>query len=123
MMDSIYAHFTSIVGEGRKLKPEQVEQVARGRVWSGRMAQKIGLVDELGGLDIALDRAAQKSGGKDRGDIHVVVYPKPMTPVERVLDFLETQAKLGTTLKTMSAVLDMPQNSAGVTAFEGLRVK
>lgn len=55
----IYKLFTSRVATGRNLSPEKVEEIAQGRVWTGIDALERGLVDELGGLDIALQRAAE----------------------------------------------------------------
>jgi len=53
-----YRHFIDIVAEGRKMTPAAVEAVAEGRVFSGRDAQKLRLVDKLGGLDEAIAAAA-----------------------------------------------------------------
>ena len=49
------------MAEGRDMTEEEVEEVARGRVWSGTRALEVGLVDELGGLEEAL--AAEEAGG------------------------------------------------------------
>lgn len=57
-----YRQFINIVAKGRKLAPEKVEAIAQGRVWDGRTAQKIGLVDQLGNLKDAVHAAAQLSG-------------------------------------------------------------
>ncbi len=55
--DELYARFLEVVAEGRGRTREEVDAVARGRVWSGRAAQEHGLVDVLGGFDRALDEA------------------------------------------------------------------
>ena len=55
----IYELFVKRVSEGRGMTPEAVDNIAQGRVWTGADALKIGLVDELGGLDLALQRAAE----------------------------------------------------------------
>ena len=60
-----YELFSKHVSDGRRLTPEQVESVAQGRVWTGADALEIGLVDELGGLDLALQRAAEVVGIED----------------------------------------------------------
>ncbi len=54
LMDRIYEDFTIGVMEGRKMTPEQIDAVARGRVWTGADALKVNLVDQLGGLHDAL---------------------------------------------------------------------
>ncbi len=52
-LDRIYADFTGKLAAGRKLTPDQVDAVARGRVWTGRQAKQVGLVDELGDVQTA----------------------------------------------------------------------
>jgi protease-4 len=61
-LDRIYEDFTSKVAEGRKLDKARVLEIARGRVWTGEQAKSLGLVDELGGLTVAL-RLAKEAGG------------------------------------------------------------
>ncbi len=58
-IDSGYKLFRQRVADGRRLKVDQVEQVAQGHVWLGQDALKIGLVDQLGGVEVALRKAAQ----------------------------------------------------------------
>lgn len=65
-VDKIYETFTSKAAQGRKMTQDDLKKVAGGRVWSGAEAHKIGLVDELGGLDKAVELAAtQAKLGKD----------------------------------------------------------
>ncbi|MES2683963.1 MAG: signal peptide peptidase SppA [Pseudomonadota bacterium] len=54
-----YRDFINGVAAGRKLKPEEVDKIARGRVWSGLKAKELGLVDSFGGLDAAVKKAAE----------------------------------------------------------------
>src|ERR1700677_1032455 len=56
-LDETYADFTKGVAEGRKMTVEAVDKVGKGRVWSGSQAKELGLVDELGGLDRAVEVA------------------------------------------------------------------
>ena len=58
-VESVYDTFITRVADGRKLTKEQVDAIGQGRVWSGTDAVKIGLADELGGLDDAIKYAAQ----------------------------------------------------------------
>jgi protease-4 len=60
-VDAIYDQFLSRVAEGRGMTKERVNEIARGRVWTGRDAMKIGLVDKLGGITEAIAYAAKKS--------------------------------------------------------------
>jgi protease-4 len=61
-VDDIYDKFLKLVAGSRKLKVEQVAPIAGGRVWSGAQARKLGLVDNLGGLDEALAAIAREAG-------------------------------------------------------------
>ncbi len=60
--DNMYQTFLSRVAEGRKASVEDVDKVAQGRVWTGQRALEKGLVDELGGLDRAIELAAESAG-------------------------------------------------------------
>jgi len=60
-VDWIYSQFIAKVAEGRKLKANFVEEIAQGRVWSGTEAKKLGLVDELGGLNDAIRYAGAQA--------------------------------------------------------------
>ena len=68
----VYSLFTKRVAEGRNLTAEQVEEIAQGRVWIGNDALERGLVDELGGLDLALKYAAEAA---EIDDYKIREYP------------------------------------------------
>ncbi|HEY8478845.1 MAG TPA: signal peptide peptidase SppA [Spirillospora sp.] len=80
-LDKIYDDFVSRVAEGRRMSRERVHELARGRVWTGADAHGNGLVDELGGLDRALDLARKKAGLP--ADAPVRVFPQA-SPLERL---------------------------------------
>lgn len=61
-IEQVYNTFLERVANGRGLSREQVNKIAQGRVWSGAAAKLIGLVDEVGGLDLAVSKAAELSG-------------------------------------------------------------
>jgi protease-4 len=65
MMENVYKEFKERVAEGRKMSLTEVEKVAQGRVWTGIDAVENGLVDELGGLDDAIAKAAELAGVED----------------------------------------------------------
>jgi protease-4 len=73
----LYANFTAKVAQGRGLDPAQAEAMARGRVWSGVAARRGGLIDELGGLDKAIEIARARAGIKDDERHELVLYPAP----------------------------------------------
>jgi protease-4 len=72
----IYDRFVAKVAEGRGLTPEAVRKIGRGRVWTGAQAKEIGLVDELGGLSAAIDRAKNLAGIPRGEDVRLVVRPR-----------------------------------------------
>jgi protease-4 len=74
-LDEIYADFTGKVASGRKLAPEKVEDAARGQVWTGADAKARGLVDELGGLAMAIRLAKQESNLAQEIAVTLVTYP------------------------------------------------
>ena len=67
-VNSMYGRFLSIVAAARHKTPQQVDQIAQGRVWDGGTAHQLGLVDGFGGIDDAIAKAAQLAGlGNERG--------------------------------------------------------
>ncbi len=74
MLDRIYADFVGKAAQDRGIAFEQVEKIARGRVWTGADARERGLVDELGGLDRAIDLACARIGAS-RDDVAVRALP------------------------------------------------
>ncbi|MEM7328532.1 MAG: signal peptide peptidase SppA [Pseudomonadota bacterium] len=74
-----YSRFTNLVSEGRNLTLSEVDDIARGRVWSGEDALEIGLVDELGGLTAAIAKAKVLAEIEDESDVRIISYPQ-VTP-------------------------------------------
>jgi protease-4 len=81
-MQAIYEQFVSRVAEGRRMPAEKVDGVAQGRVWTGRQAQGIGLVDELGGLDRAIRIAMERAKMDPAREADLLVYPQPRSAFE-----------------------------------------
>ncbi|KAF2076485.1 hypothetical protein CYY_002225 [Polysphondylium violaceum] len=75
-LDFIYQDFTTKVAKGRRLNLPQVEEVARGRVWTGKQAFERGLVDKLGGLHEAIELAKELTNAPQTVTPHIVKYPK-----------------------------------------------
>ena len=92
-IEKIYHTFKSRVAEGRSLSMETVEEIAQGRVWSGKDAVEIGLVDTLGGLQEAIAAAAELA---ELDKYNLVDYPKYEEDFESMLlgAFSQAQAKL-----------------------------
>jgi protease-4 len=67
-VDSMYGRFLAIVAEARHKTPQQINEIAQGRVWDGGAAHQLGLVDGFGGIDEAVAKAAQLANlGDERG--------------------------------------------------------
>ncbi|MGA2671232.1 MAG: S49 family peptidase, partial [Dehalococcoidia bacterium] len=64
MVDEYYQGFIDVVAEGRGLSQEEVKNLATGQLYSGTKAKELGLVDELGDLDTAINLAAELAGIK-----------------------------------------------------------
>lgn len=106
LIDSTYNAFIDRVAEGRGMKKEDVRKIAKGRAWTGADGIKVGLIDELGGLDAALNDLAEEYGLANKDDLNVVVMPKPQTPVEQFIEMFANQASLGLFLKENAGVLE-----------------
>jgi protease-4 len=94
-VDRIYNLFLQKVSQGRKLSTAKVAEIAQGRVWSGTAAKQIGLVDEIGGLNVAIEYAAKQA--KLGNNWQLQEYPQVGRWGERLLGkkLDETKAKLG----------------------------
>lgn len=75
-LDSVYGTFKSRVAEGRHMTPDQVEAIAKGRVWTGEEAKEKGLVDALGGYGTALALAREAAGLAPDAPIELVPFPR-----------------------------------------------
>ena len=104
LIDDVYDAFVKRVADGRKLSNAQARQVARGRAWTGEQAKVNGLVDELGGLDSALDKTATLFGGKDRHDLNVIRMPRELSKVEQLLELFGQQVRFSNFLKKQRKV-------------------
>jgi ClpP class serine protease len=86
LMVAFYDNFVSKAAAGRKKTHDEIDEVAQGRVWTGVDALRVGLVDRLGGLDVALDAAKERARiGKDQ-EVEVVVLPERKGLLETFLE-------------------------------------
>ncbi len=92
-VDKGYLSFTTKAAAGRKMTLQRLQSVAGGRVWTGAQAKQIGLVDELGGLDKAIEIAASKAKLKP-GAYKVSVYPKAKSFVDELLSSATSETSL-----------------------------
>ncbi len=83
---SFYTSFVQRVAQGRKRTYQQIEPLAQGRVWLGSQARSIGLVDDLGGIDRAIDLIKKKAGIRAAENIRLVPYPPRRTIFDELIN-------------------------------------
>jgi protease-4 len=105
LIDDVHSQFVDSVAAGRKLDTQKVRTLADGRIFTGRQAKELGLVDELGGLDAAVRRAGELAGIDGKPD---VIYPPSDKP--KLIDFLIQEAS--TQLRQM--LLGWQQSDGGL---------
>lgn len=89
-VENIYDDFITKVSIGRKMRKNQVDSIGQGRVWSGADAIKIGLIDEFGGLDRAIEIAAEKAKLKE---FRISNLPKQKEPFEEIISKLSGEGE------------------------------
>jgi protease IV len=87
-LDATYAGFKDRVARGRHLSPDQVEAIAKGRVWTGAEAKEKGLVDALGGYQTALVLARETAKIPQGQPFQAAVFPRRKSAIERLYDRL-----------------------------------
>ncbi|MGE5504683.1 MAG: signal peptide peptidase SppA [Actinomycetota bacterium] len=82
VLDRIYADFTTKAAEGRHIPPAKMDELARGRIWSGADAKAAGLVDSLGGWREAVASARELARLPADAPVELVAFPRPSKPWE-----------------------------------------
>ena len=99
ILDDLYGRFVDGAAQGRGMPRDKLEALARGRVWSGEAAQKRGLVDRLGGIDVALDEIRAKLRLPPDAALTLTDYPRPKSIIQEVADLADQELPgLGGTL-------------------------
>jgi protease-4 len=88
LVEETYELFVERVSAGRGMSTQEVHEVAQGRVWTGAQAYEVGLVDELGGLRTALNRARADAGLSEDDDVALVPYPPTPTLSDQLLELV-----------------------------------
>lgn len=84
-VEEFYTNFITRVADGRNLKVDFVDSIAKGRVWSGKDAKSLGLVDEFGGISKSIEIAAKEAG---ISDYSILMMPKSKDITQQLLDAL-----------------------------------
>jgi len=85
-IEIFYRGFVQRVATGRKRKYDEIEPLAQGRVWTGAQAKQNGLVDELGGIDRAIDMVREKAKISSATKVALVAYPPRRSVLQILLD-------------------------------------
>ncbi len=127
MVEQTYKTFLQHISEGRNMETEAIDQIARGRIWSGINAKENGLVDINGGLNTALNIAAEKAGTYD---FAITELPKQKDPFELLMEGFKTRAmtwiierELGKNYKYFKALKDIMDNKDAVQAVIPYKIK
>ena len=118
----IYDDFITKVAEGRGLSPLKIEEVAKGRVWTGTDALENGLVDQLGGLNDAIEEARILA---ELEDFEVKNYPEEKDPFEELMKEITGQSKMwaaGIFLGDDARMLSRYQQVQKATKLEGIQM-
>jgi protease IV len=114
MMDRIYTDFIEGVMAGRQISAEEIDAVARGRIWTGLDAHDVKLVDEIGGIHEALLKAKELAGVPEGSDIALRIYPRQKTFMELIRDpdsgFL---TGIMESIRTLSRIVSLVDNLTG----------
>ena len=101
-----------------------MRKIAKGRAWTGLQAAKNGLVDEIGGLDSAMDYAAKLAGKSSRSKLKVIELPKPLSAFEQFVRLMNGQVSLGQGLSLLGVMepvvkrIETIQRSGPVQAYD-----
>jgi protease IV len=117
-MQATYDAFVEKAASGRNTTPERIDAVGQGRVWTGRQAKQIGLVDELGGLDRALAIAKQRAKIAQDSEVQIVVYP----PRKSIYDLVSTSFGRTDEMTAIAALLGFRSPRAMQALTAPLRV-
>lgn len=123
-VDQIYAQFKKRVADGRGLTTDQVQKIARGRVWTGADAIKIGLVDKMGGLTDALAFAIKEAKVKDA---KVRYYPNVKeNPYEAFLEQLSSEEEESLKVKQQAVpkvIDDLTKRLMKLESYTGIQMR
>jgi protease-4 len=119
-LDRIYEEFTSRVAAGRKMPIEKVLEIAKGRIWTGEDALRLGLVDELGGFTAALRLLREEIGLPADAPIHLRSFPREKTTWEKLTssfgETAEARAMARASLLALKEMQPLARTVRGIAA-------
>ncbi len=121
-IEKIYGDFVSKVAEGRKMTAVSVDSIGQGRVWSGSSAMKIGLIDEMGGLDDAIKEAVTLAG-IDFNSYSVRELPEAEDPYTRLLTQLGGELRMSFIKKELGESFIFYNEITEIRALSGVQAR
>lgn len=106
-LDRIYADFAGRVAKDRNLPDGQLDTVARGRVWTGRQAATVGLVDATGGFHDAIALTREVAKLEPDAPVNLEIFPPERSPLDRLLKLLGDLDKTAVSVRAMARVADV----------------
>lgn len=116
IIDRTYQEFMTRVATGRRLTVAQVREVARGRVWTGEQARARGLVDHLGGFELALQRARVLAEIPEDRRVELRYFPAARSPFEELQMLFGASSQSVRAAVALGALLDDEQMQALIRA-------
>ena len=122
-VDSIYSQFKHRVADGRHLELSIVDSIAQGRVWTGKQAIDLGLVDSIGGLQEAI-HAAMMLAKIQKNDCRIVNYPEPDSQMKQISEIFNSQEKINDALhEQLGVYADYMQTLLQLKNFTGVQAR
>lgn len=106
-MQAFYDQFVEKVAQARQTTPEKIDQIAQGRVWTGQQARQVGLVDQLGGMQVAVAAAKERARIAADEEVELVVYPPRRSFYEVLSESFEQPTATRHAASTAEAILTL----------------
>ncbi len=119
-IEGVYETFITHVAEGRGMTKEEIDEIGQGRVWSGANAIEIGLIDEFGGLEKAIEIAAQTANLEK---YRVIDYPKLKDPFQKLLEDLQGNVKASILKKELGNEYKYYQRLQDLKNMQGIQAR
>jgi protease-4 len=120
-VDKIYETFTTKAAAGRKMPVDKLKSLAGGRVWSGTEAKANGLVDELGGLDKAIEMAAAQA--KIGKDYRIKLLPAQKNFIEEIMEQIGGEARVRMAKAELGELYPMVKQFQKIKTMEGINAR
>ncbi|OFX38542.1 MAG: signal peptide peptidase SppA [Bacteroidetes bacterium GWA2_32_17] len=120
-VEQIYDVFLGHVADGRKMEKANVDSIGQGRVWSGVNAKEIGLIDEFGGLEDAIEIAKKKA--KITTDIRIIEMPEKLPFFEQLIKEMKDNASVSAMQKELGPAYRYYKTFKNLTGLSGIQAR